>query len=135
MNNVQLIGRLVRDPEVRYTAEKQEPVARFTLAIDRTYGQDKKTDFPGVICFGKTAALVEKYVFKGSQVGVTGRIQTGSYTNKDGQKIYTTDVVAERVEFLGGKEEREKEPEPMKPGKDDVQTAFADYIPADDIPF
>ncbi len=134
MNSVILIGRLTKDPEVRYTSEKQEPVARFTVAIDRTYGQDKKTDFPNVVCFGKTAALVEKYVFKGSQVGVQGRLQTGSY-EKDGHKVYTTDVVADRVEFLGGKEERkEEQAEPLKPGKDDFAAQFS-FIPADDIPF
>ena len=133
MNSVELIGRLTRDPEVRYTSEKQEPIARFTLAIDRTYGQDKKTDFPNIVCFGKTAALVEKYVFKGSQVGIEGRIQTGSY-EKDGHKYYTTDIVAERVEFLGSKEERKEEPAPMKPAEDDFAAQFT-LLQDDDIPF
>ena len=134
MNSVILIGRLTRDPEVRYTAN-QDPVARFTVAIDRTYGQDKKTDYPNVICFGKTAALVEKYVFKGSQVGVQGRIQTGSY-EKDGHKVYTTDVVADRVEFLGGKEDNKEEPktEPLKPAEND-HAAQLGFLRDDDLPF
>ena len=98
MNEVNLIGRLTRDPEVRYT-QNNMAVARFSIAIDRMNGG---TDFPSIVAFGKTAENCEKYLSKGRQVGITGRIQTGSY-EKDGRKIYTTDVVASRVEFLGGK--------------------------------
>ena len=102
MNHVSLIGRLTKDPEVRYGASNQTAVARFSIAIDR--GKDKNgnsagTDYPSIVCFGKTAELVEKYIGKGRLVGITGRIQTGSY-EKDGRKIYTTEVVADRVEFL-----------------------------------
>lgn len=102
MNSVQLIGRLTRDPEVRYGASSQTAVARFSIAIDRGRdrdGNDRGADFPNIVCFGKTAELVEKYVGKGRLVGITGRIQTGSY-EKDGRKVYTTEVLADRVEFL-----------------------------------
>lgn len=101
MNNVILIGRLVREPELRYTSGSQMAVCRFTLAIDRRVkqGEEKKTDFPNVICFGKTAENCEKFLAKGRKVAVQGRLQTGSY-EKDGVKHYTTDVIADNVEFL-----------------------------------
>lgn len=102
MNSVVLIGRLTRDPELRYTAGSQMAVASFTVAIDRPVraGGEKQTDFPRVTVFGKQAENCEKFLAKGRLVGVQGRIQTGSYTNKDGVTVYTTDVVADRVEFL-----------------------------------
>ncbi len=102
MNSVVLIGRLTRDPEVRYTAATQMAVATFTLAIDRPVraGGEKQTDFPRVTVFGKQAENCEKYLAKGRLVGVQGRLQTGSYQNRDGATVYTTDVVADRVEFL-----------------------------------
>ena len=102
MNNVALIGRLTRDPEVRYTSGTQMAVARFTIAVDRQFKRDGEptADFIPIVAFGKTAELCERYISKGRQVAVEGRIQTGSYTNKDGNKVYTTDVVANRVEFL-----------------------------------
>lgn len=105
MNNVVLIGRMVRDPEVRYTPSTQKAVARFTLAIDRPVGQgkEKQTDFPNIIAFGKTAELVERFVKKGQQVAIEGRIQTGSYTKQDGTKVYTTTVLANKIKFLGNK--------------------------------
>lgn len=104
MNNVVLIGRLTRDPEVRYT-DSQLAIARFSLAVNRMGGRgqqsgDAGADFINIVVFGKTAENVERYVTKGRLIGVQGRIQTGSYTNKDGNKVYTTEVVAERVEFL-----------------------------------
>ncbi|MCQ2547840.1 MAG: single-stranded DNA-binding protein [Clostridia bacterium] len=98
MNQVSLIGRLTRDPDVRYTSG-QMAVARFTIAIDTGYGDNKRTDFPNIVVFGAQAENCEKYLGKGRLVGITGRIQTGSY-DKNGQKVYTTDVVASRVEFL-----------------------------------
>ena len=106
MNNVTLIGRLTRDPEVRYTSGSQMAVARFSIAIDRPsrQGGEKQTDFPSIVVFGKQAENCERFLTKGRLVGIEGRIQTGSYTNKDGNKVYTTDVVANRVEFLGGRE-------------------------------
>lgn len=113
MNSVALCGRLTKDPDIRTNAETQTTVARFSIAINRgkgKNGEDKGTDYPNIICFGKTAELVEKYLGKGRLVGITGRIQTGSY-EKDGHKVYTTDVVADRVEFLD-KAEKEDEPVP-----------------------
>lgn len=101
-NVVVLIGRLTKDPEVRYTAGTQMAVCSFTVAIDRPVRKDgeKQADFPRVICFGKQAENCERFLAKGRLVGVQGRLQTGSYTNKDGATVYTTDVVADRVEFL-----------------------------------
>lgn len=111
MNSVVLIGRLTRDPEVRYTSESQMAVATFTVAIDRPVraGKEKQTDFPRVTVFGKQAENCERFLRKGRLVGVQGRIQTGSYTNRDGATVYTTDVVADRVEFLewGDRAERD----------------------------
>lgn len=102
MNSVVLIGRLTRDPEVRYTAATQMAVATFTLAIDRPVrsGNEKQTDFPRITVFGKQAENCEKYLTKGRLCAVQGRLQTGSYQNKDGTTVYTTDVVADRVQFL-----------------------------------
>ena len=102
MNSVMLIGRLTRDPEVRYTSGSQMAVANFTLAIDRPVrqGEERKADFPRVVVFGRQAETCEKYLAKGRLVAVEGRIQTGSYQNRNGDTVYTTDVVASRVEFL-----------------------------------
>ncbi len=102
MNSVSLIGRLTRDPEVRYGAGSQTAIARVAIAIDRgkdRNGEDKGADFPNIVCFGKTAELVERFMKKGRLVGIQGRIQTGKY-EKDGRTVYTTEVVADRVEFL-----------------------------------
>ena len=106
MNNVVLIGRLVRDPETRYSGEMA--ITTFTLAVDRQ-GKDKGADFIRIVSFDKTAELCEKYLAKGRQVAIQGRINTGSYENKEGQKVYTTDVIADRVKFLGSKGEEKKE--------------------------
>lgn len=105
MNNVTLIGRLTKDPEVRYTAD-QTAIAKFTVAVDR-FGKEKQADFIPVTVFGKQAENCEKYLVKGRKVAIQGRIQTGSYENKEGKKVYTTDVVANTVEFIewGAKEE------------------------------
>ena len=105
MNSVVLIGRLTRDPEVRYTAGTQMAVCTFTVAIDRPVraGGEKQTDFPRVTVFGKQAENCERFLAKGRLVGVQGRIQTGSYTNREGQKVYTTDVVVEEQEFAESK--------------------------------
>ena len=103
MNNVVLIGRLTKDIELRYT-QSQMAVATFTLAVDRFSkpGEERKADFIRITVFGKQAENCDRYLSKGRQTCVQGRIQTGSYTNKDGQTVYTTDVVADRVEFIGG---------------------------------
>ena len=99
MNNVVLIGRLTKDVEVRYAPASQMAVARFSVAVDRG-GKDKGADFISCVAFGKTAELMEKYTAKGLRISVQGHIQTGSYNKQDGTKVYTTDVVADRVEFI-----------------------------------
>ena len=102
MNKVILMGRLTRDPEMR---EGSTPVTRYSLAVDRRFSRndENNTDFINIVAFGKGAEFAQKYFKKGTKVLVTGRIQTGSYTNKDGQKVYTTDVVAEDQEFAESK--------------------------------
>lgn len=101
MNHVVLIGRLTKDPEVRYISESQMAVANFTIAVDRPtkQGEEKKADFPRVTVFGRQAENCERFLAKGRRVGIDGRIQTGSY-EKDGQTVYTTDVIANKVEFI-----------------------------------
>lgn len=103
MNKVILIGRLTRDPEIRATANST--MASFSVAVDRRYKQDGQpdADFPRVIAWGKTAEFIEKYFHKGMKIGIEGRIQTGSYQNQSGQTIYTTDVIADAVEFVESK--------------------------------
>lgn len=107
MNKVELVGRLTRDPEVRYTTgESTNAIARFSVAVNRRFKNAEgnyDADFINCVAFGKTAEFVEKYFTKGMAIGLTGRIQTGSYTNKDGQKVYTTDVVVEETEFVESK--------------------------------
>ena len=111
MNKVILMGRLTRDPDVRYSAgENSTAVARYTLAVDRRFrrdGDSATADFIGCVAFGRSAEFAEKYFRQGLKVIVTGRIQTGSYTNKEGQKVYTTDVVVEDQEFAESKSNQE----------------------------
>ena len=106
MNKVILMGRLTRDPEVRYSAgENALAIARYTLAVDRRFRRDGEAtaDFISCVSFGRTAEFAEKYFRQGLKIIVSGRIQTGSYTNRDGQKVYTTEVVVEEQEFAEGK--------------------------------
>ena len=107
MNKVILMGRLTRDPEVRYSqGESAITIAKYTLAVDRRFrreGSDQTADFIGCVAFGKQAEFAEKYFHQGIKIVITGRIQTGSYTNKDGQRVYTTDVVVEEQEFAESK--------------------------------
>lgn len=104
MNSVNLMGRLTRDPEVRYSqGDKPTAVAKYSLAVDRQFKKDE-TDFINIVAFGKAGEFAEKYFKQGMKVAVTGRIQTGNYTNKDGQKIYTTDVIAESQYFAEKKD-------------------------------
>lgn len=107
MNKVILTGRLTRDAEVRYSqGESSSAVARFSLAVDRRFkrdGDDQTADFINCVAFGKTGEFFERFGKKGTKFLVEGRIQTGSYTNKDGQKVYTTDVVVETAEFAESK--------------------------------
>ena len=144
MNSVSLVGRLTRDPDVRYGAASQMAVARFSIAIDRgkdRNGEDRGADFPNIVCFGKTAELVERYLGKGRLVAVTGRIHTDSY-EKDGRKVYTTEVYADRVEFLdrgdrqgsasgNGGGYSQNAPAPANPSVPDGFSSLTD----DDIPF
>ena len=102
MNKVILCGRLTRDPEVRYSqGNNPTAIARGSIAVDRKYKQDGQptADFINILAFGKTAGVFEKYVRKGTKIIIEGRIQTGSYTNRDGNKVYTTDVLVESIEF------------------------------------
>ena len=112
MNVVVLVGRLTRDPDIRQSqGDTPTVVARYTLAVDRRFNRngnaDQTADFISIVAFGRTAEFIEKYVHKGTKLVVRGRIQTGSYTNKDGQKVYTTDVVGEDVEFAESKKAAE----------------------------
>lgn len=110
MNKVILMGRLTRDPEVRYSqGESPLAIARYTLAVDRRFnrsngGDNQQTaDFISCVAFGKSGEFAERYLRKGTKIAVTGRIQTGSYTNRDGQTVYTTEVVVEDQEFAESK--------------------------------
>ncbi|MBE5851079.1 MAG: single-stranded DNA-binding protein [Lachnospiraceae bacterium] len=110
MNKVILVGRLTRDPEVRYSSGDQAmAIARYSLAVDRrgrrdsAAGDQQTADFINIVAFGRDGEFAEKYLRKGMRILVEGHIQTGSYTNKDGQKVYTTDVVVERHEFVENK--------------------------------
>ena len=107
MNRVILMGRLTRDPNISYSQSGDNmAIARFTLAVDRRgrqEGSQQTADFIGCVCFGRQAEFAEKYLRQGMKIAVTGRIQTGSYTNRDGQKVYTTDVVLDDIEFAESK--------------------------------
>jgi single-strand binding protein len=139
MNNVVLTGRLARDPELIYLQnEKHTAKTRFTLAINRE-GQRDVADFVPIIVFGKQAENCNQYLGKGSLVAVNGRIQTGSYKNRDGQTVYTTDVFANNVEFLGtkvasgdqtqAKEQPQTAPQPAEPPVTDGYEAIEEDIP------
>ena len=135
MNNVVLIGRTTRDPEIRYTAESQMAVATFTVAIDRPVrqGKEKQVDFPRITVFGKQAENCERFLAKGRLVGIQGKIQTGSYANREGQTVYTTDVVADRVEFLEWADKAEERA--AAPKKDaDIPEGFQ-AIDSEECPF
>lgn len=112
MNKVILMGRLTRTPDIRYSqnGENQMLIARFSLAVDRRFGRregEQNADFISCVAFGKSAEFVEKYLDQGTKVVAEGRIQTGSYTNRDGQKVYTSDVIIENLEFAESKNARD----------------------------
>ena len=145
MNKVILLGRLVRDPETRYGgANDSMAVCRYTLAVDKKFKKDGEAtaDFINCISFGKTAEFAEKYFAKGLRVAVSGRIQTGSYTNRDGQKVYTTDVVVEEHEIAQSRSEasnqkesnRQPEISPYGEDKDNGFMNVPDGID-DELPF
>lgn len=118
MNCVQLIGRLTKDPETRYIPQGETAVANFTLAVDRPMAKEKTADFIRIVAFGKTAELCERFLVKGRLVGIQGRIQTGSYKTQSGETRYTTEVYADRVEFLewGEKKEEQQDSFQQTPG-------------------
>lgn len=122
MNKVILMGRLVREPEIRYT-QSAEPmaIARYTIAVDRKFKREgeQTADFISCIAFGKAAEFAEKYYKKGTKIAIVGRIQTGSYTNKDGVKVYTTDVVVEEQEFAESKGSSDNSPAPSNTATSD----------------
>lgn len=136
MNNVQLVGRFTRDPEVRYsTGERSIAIARFTLAIDRRFKSEEgnqTADFISCVAFGKTAEFIEKYFYKGQRIGLVGRIQTGSYTNQEGKMVYTTDVVAEAVEFVESKNQNR---DLNSAGANDEFMRIPDDVDDDGLPF
>lgn len=134
MNQVFLTGRLTKDPETRYTSGSQIAVCTFTLAVERPtkQGEEKKADFPRITVFGRQAENCEKYLSKGRLVGVQGRLQTGSYQNREGVTVYTTDVVADRVEFLEWGEREQREISKRDP-REDIPDGFAALN--EDVPF
>lgn len=138
MNKVILMGRLTRDPEVRYSqGERQMAIARYTLAVDRRGSKqgEQSADFINCVAFGKNGELAEKYLHQGTKIVVTGRIQTGSYTNKDGQKVYTTDVVVDEQEFAESKKNTQPAPEPAPAGGYEGFMNIPDNVEDEGLPF
>ena len=136
MNKVILIGRVVRDAEIRYSQGASSTcIARYTLAVDRKFKQEGQptADFINCIAFGKLGEFAEKYLHKGIKIAVTGRIQTGSYKNKDGNTVYTTDVVIEEQEFCESKSQSNSQPQPA-PSNDNSWMNIPDGI-EDSLPF
>lgn len=137
MNKVILMGRLTREPDIRYSQnDSSMAIARYTLAVDRRYKKDgeQTADFISCVCFGKSAEFIEKYCHKGTKLVVEGRIQTGSYTNKDGQKVYTTDVFVEQQEFAESKGASNASVDTAKPTDSDGFMEIPDDAP-DEFPF
>ncbi|MBC8590386.1 single-stranded DNA-binding protein [Lachnospiraceae bacterium NSJ-29] len=145
MNNVVLIGRLTRDPELRYIPNSGTPVSTFTLAVDKQLSRDKKqemearnqptADFIRIVVWGKMAETCANYLVKGRLVGVQGRIQTGSYDDKDGKRVYTTDIVANNVEFLEWGDNNNRSSGFDSSGSDFPDIEGFHPIDNDDIPF
>ncbi|CDE43817.1 single-stranded DNA-binding protein [Clostridium sp. CAG:411] len=133
MNKVILMGRLTRDPEVRYSQNAQQTaVARFTLAVDRRFKRqddDQAADFINCVAFGKTAEFAEGYLKQGTKVVGCGRIQTSSYTNKEGQRVYSTDVVIEELEFAESKKAQENNTEVDADGFVNIPDGLEDGLP------
>lgn len=143
MNNVSLVGRLVRDPEVRYGQNESVSVAKFSLAVERKWKRDGEptVDFINCTVFGKSAEFTEKYFRKGMRVAITGRIQTGSYKNKDGQTVFTTEIIVESQEIAQSKSEsNESSTSNAEAGKSPYGSSGDDFmsIPEgaeDELPF
>lgn len=137
MNTVVLVGRLTKDPVLEYVGQNQTARTRFTLAVDRDYDREN-ADFIRITTFGKIAENCDRYLDKGRLVGVAGRIQTGSYENRNGETVYTQDVIAERVQFLGGgsyKQEEREEPGSGVEVPTDWDAGDTFSMAEDDIPF
>lgn len=139
MNKVILIGRLIKDPDVRMGTNDTK-IARYTLAVNRKYHKNNEptADFIGCVALGKNGEFAEKYLYKGIKIAVTGRIQTGSYTNRDGQKVYTTDVLIEEQEFAESKKSQsEEQSQPPVPSPEQDASGFMDMpsIMDDELPF
>lgn len=139
MNKVIIIGRATKDAEIRYSqGEKSTAIARMTLAVDRRFRRDndeQTADFISCVAFGKTAEFLEKYGRKGVKFAAEGRIQTGSYTDKEGKKVYTTDVVIEQIEFAESKSSSEgSAPAPTPSAGDDGFMNIPDGI-EEELPF
>ena len=137
MNKVVLIGRCTKDPEVRYSqGENATAVARYTLAVDRAFKRDgeQNADFINCIAFGKRGEFAEKYLRKGTKIAVVGRIQTGSYTNKDGQRVYTTDVIVDEHEFVESKAASQNNGSGSTPVSSDGFMSIPDGVDAE-LPF
>lgn len=138
MNIVTLVGRLTKDPDVRQTAGANPiTVARYTLAVDRRFKREgeQTADFISCVSFGKTAEFAEKYFKQGMRIAINGRIQTGSYTNKDGNKVYTTDVVVENQEFADGKASGSAAPAPTRNRDDSFMNIPDTDGDEDELPF
>ena len=136
MNKVILMGRLTKDPEIRTTQDGAHSIARYTLAVDRKFSkQEQSADFISCTAWEKKAEFAQKYLRKGTKVVVTGRIQTGSYTDRDGKKVYTTDVVVEDCEFAESKGASAQETPQERPSAPDDQFMDASAIPEEDLPF
>ena len=137
MNKVIIIGRFTRDPEIKYTTgENATATARFSLAVNRRFKNKEgnyDADFINCVAFGKTAEFIERYFTKGMAIGITGRIQTGSYTNKEGQKVYTTDVVVEETEFVESKNKGTSDNVPNNNANSNSD--FEEVISEDKMPF
>ena len=137
MNKVIIICRFTRDPEIKYsTGENATATARFSLAVNRRFKNKEgnyDADFINCVAFGKTAEFIEKYFTKGMAIGITGRIQTGSYTNKEGQKVYTTDVVVEESEFVESKNKGTSDNVPNNNANSNSD--FEEVISDDEMPF
>ena len=131
MNSVELIGRLTRDPEVRYTSGTQMAVCTFNIAIDRPTraGEEKQTDFPRVKVFGKQAESCGKYLKKGNMAGVQGRLETGSYKDRNGNTVYTQDVVANKVDFMWYQPVEKPEPKPQPEPTQESFEAIDEEVP------
>ncbi len=138
MNKVILMGRLTRDPDIRYS-QGSEPmaIARFTLAVNRKLKKDdeQQADFISCVAFGKSGEFIEKYAHKGTKLVVEGRIQTGSYTNKDGNKVYTTDVVVENCEFAESKAAGDNNNQGTRPAPYEGFMTIPDGVDEEGLPF